>query len=86
MADKIQQEIVNYLEPACKELEIEDVRIGLGYMSVRLNGKNIGLVWTAKDDPGCCTPVARAGKPAFDLLKMLPGNGNGLRAAWDLRW
>jgi uncharacterized protein (DUF4213/DUF364 family) len=82
MANTIQQQIVDYLGPACEGLEIEDVRIGLGYTSVRLNDKNTGLAWTAKEDPGCCTHVAKAGtlagRPAFELLEMLSGNGNGL--------
>lgn len=48
MNETIQQKMVEYLKPLSKGLVAADVRIGLGYTSVRLDNGNIGLAWTAK--------------------------------------
>ncbi|MFA6612518.1 MAG: DUF4213 domain-containing protein, partial [Dehalococcoidales bacterium] len=75
MPDSIQQKIVGRLQPVCEGLKVEDVRIGLGYTSVRLSNNSTGLAWTAKDDTGNCTHLATAGtlagESAASLLEML---------------
>lgn len=75
MTDSIQQKIVDRLQPVCEGLKVEDVRIGLGYTSVRLSNNSTGLAWTAKDDSGNCTHLTTAGtlagESAASLLEML---------------
>lgn len=82
MAETIQKKIIDCLEPLCEGLEIKDVRIGLGYTSVRLSNNNIGLAWTAKENPGHCTYLAEAGtlagRPACSLLNMLANSQSPL--------
>jgi uncharacterized protein len=71
----IQQKIVDYLKPISEGLVAADVRIGLGYTSVRLDNGNLGLAWTAQGHSGSCTHEAKAGtlagSPAGELLAML---------------
>ena len=55
MANTLQKKIIDYLKPLAKDLSVADVRIGLGYTTVRLNNGNIGLAWTAPSHPGSCT-------------------------------
>ena len=75
MNNTIQNKIIEQLEPLCEGINVADVRIGLGYTSVRLDNGNIGLAWTALNDSGSCTHESRAGKlagsPASELLEML---------------
>lgn len=75
MAITIQQKIINYLKPVSKGLNVSDVRIGLGYTSVRLDNGNIGLAWTAESPSENCTHEVQAGtlagRTALDLLEML---------------
>lgn len=75
MNKTIQQKIVEYLKPVSEGLVVADVRIGLGYTSVRLDNGNIGLAWTAQGRSGSCTHEAKAGtlagRPARELLEML---------------
>jgi uncharacterized protein (DUF4213/DUF364 family) len=82
MPNTIQQRIVDNLQPVSEGLKIQDVRIGLGYTSVRLSNNNIGLAWTGKDEPGHCTHMAAAGtlagRSAFSLLNMLIDQGLSL--------
>ena len=47
MDDSIRGKIITCLKPASEGIKIADVRIGLGYTSVRLDNGNIGLAWTA---------------------------------------
>lgn len=75
MNNTIQNKIIEQLEPLCEGINVADVRIGLGYTSVRLDNGNIGLAWTAGNDSGSCTHESKAGKlagsPASELLEML---------------
>ena len=82
MANTLQKKIIDYLKPLAKDLSVADVRIGLGYTTVRLNNGNIGLAWTAPSHPGSCTHEAKAGtlaeRPAEELLEMLASPHNPL--------
>jgi uncharacterized protein (DUF4213/DUF364 family) len=73
--ETIQQKIVDYLKPVSEGLVAADVRIGLGYTSVRLDNGNIGLAWTAQGRAGSCTHEEKAGtlagSPAGELLELL---------------
>lgn len=79
---RIQQKIVDFLKPVCAGIYVADVRIGLGFTSVRLDNGDIGLAWTAPSHPGSCTHEARAGtlagRPAWELLEMLADSNNAL--------
>lgn len=82
MENKIQKKITDFLLPFSKDLRVADVRIGLGYTSVRLDNGNLGLAWTASQSSESCTHVAKAGtlagRPAEELLCMLTGRRNQL--------
>ncbi|MBN1190393.1 MAG: DUF364 domain-containing protein [Dehalococcoidales bacterium] len=82
MDDTIQQKIIDYLKPVSGGLYSADVRIGLGYTSVRLNNGNLGLAWTARSVSESCTHQKRAGtlagSTAQELLEMLIADGNPL--------
>ncbi len=71
----IQQKIIDFLSPVSGSLGIADVRIGLGYTSVRLDNGAIGVAWTARVQSGNCPYEPRAGtlsgRSALDLLEML---------------
>jgi uncharacterized protein (DUF4213/DUF364 family) len=75
MYDSIRSRIIACLKPVSEGINVADVRIGLGYTSVRLDNGNAGLAWTALNDSGSCTHETRAGKlagsPACELLEML---------------
>jgi uncharacterized protein (DUF4213/DUF364 family) len=75
MNNTIQRKIIDYLKPSSEGLHVADVRIGLGYTSVRLDNGNVGLAWTTHESTGSCTHENRAGtlagSPASELLEML---------------
>lgn len=80
MEDTIQKRIIDFLLPLSKGIQTADVRIGLGYTSVRLDNGNIGLSWTARKESESCTHMQKAGtlagRPAVELLAMLGGRRN----------
>jgi len=82
MTNTIQLKIIDYLKPVSEGLYIADVRIGLGYTSVRLDNGNIGLAWTASGNSGSCTHETKAGtlagRNALELLEMLANDRNAL--------
>jgi len=82
MEPAIQQKIINLLTPVAQDMQVVDVRIGLGYTSVRLENGHAGLAWTAKSQPGSCSHEAKAGtlagRPAGELLALLSGFGQSL--------
>ena len=82
MSGRIQQKIIDYMKPVSEGLRVADVRIGLGFTSVRLDNGNIGLAWTAPSLSGSCTHVPKAGtlagRPAGELLDMLGSDFNAL--------
>jgi uncharacterized protein len=77
MEKTIQKRIIDFLLPFSKRIQAADVRIGLGYTSVRLDNGNIGLAWTASNESESCTHMQKAGtlagRPAEELLAMLGG-------------
>ena len=88
MDETIQQKIIDYLKPVSEGLVAADVRVGLGYTSVRLDDGNIGLAWTAQAHSGSCTHEPRAGtlagRPAGELLEMLASPRNSLSRSLGL--
>jgi uncharacterized protein (DUF4213/DUF364 family) len=78
MDDSTRSRIAAILKPVAEGINIADVRIGLGYTSVRLDNGSAGLAWTALNDSGSCTHEMRAGKlagsPACELLEMITGD------------
>lgn len=75
MDKPIQQKIIDCVKPVSDGLVVSDVRIGLGYTSVRLGNDNIGIAWTAQSNSGSCTHEQKAGtlagRAAHELLEML---------------
>ena len=88
MDKTIQQKIIDYLKPVSEGLVVADVRVGLGYTSVRLDNGNIGIAWTAKTHSGSCTHEPKAGtlagRPAGELLEMLARPHNPLSRSLGL--
>ena len=88
MDNTIQQKIIDYLKPVSEGLCVADVRMGLGYTSVRLDNGNIGLAWTAKSNSGSCTHEIKAGtlagSSALELLEMLACDRSALSRSLGL--
>jgi uncharacterized protein len=84
----IQQKIVDYLAPVSDGIYVADVRIGLGFTSVRLANGAIGLAWTAPSHTGSCTHETKAGtlagRSARELLEMLADEHNALSRSLGL--
>ena len=82
MSQTIQEKIINYLQPHAELLTVADVRVGLGYTSVRLDNGKAGVAWTASVSTGSCTHEAKAGtlagSPAKEMLEMLANPHNAL--------
>ena len=82
MPDTITKKIIDILLPAAEGLRAADVRIGLGYTSVRLDDGNTGLAWTSAGTPESCTHELSAGTlaggTARELLEMLTSDSNPL--------
>ncbi|HQI01111.1 MAG TPA: DUF364 domain-containing protein [Deltaproteobacteria bacterium] len=82
MDKTIQQKIIDFLDPISEGLFVADVRIGLGYTSVRLDNGSLGLAWTGQAHSGSCTYEQEAGtlagRPARKLLDMLARPDNPL--------
>lgn len=78
----IQQKIIDFLKPTSRRLVAVDVRVGLGFTSVRLDDGNLGLAWTAESHSGSCTHQPKAGtlagSSAETLLDMLASLNNPL--------
>jgi len=82
MESTIRQKIIDYLRPLSEGIQVADVRIGLGYTSVRLDNGNTGLAWTAESVAESCTHENKAGtlagSTALELLRMLGSEKNPL--------
>lgn len=78
----IQRRIIDFLKPSSQGLIAAEVRVGLGFTSVRLDNGNIGLSWTGESHSGSCTHEAKAGtlggSSAGALLDMLASLNNPL--------
>ncbi|MEZ4485573.1 MAG: DUF4213 domain-containing protein [Syntrophotaleaceae bacterium] len=53
--------MVEFLDAGAKENRVIDIRIGLGYTAVRLEGGQASLAWTPPLTAGCCTHLPLAG-------------------------
>ncbi|MGD9950263.1 MAG: DUF364 domain-containing protein [Desulfobulbus sp.] len=88
METTMQQKIINLLDPIAANERVADVRIGLGYTSVRLENGHAGLAWTAQSRSGSCSHEAKAGtlagRPAGELLALLGGVGQSLSKSLGL--
>ncbi len=65
-------EVCDFLLPAAAAAVVEDVRVGLGYTAVRLDGGRCGLAYTFRDEipAGCCvinSAGTLTGRRASDL-------------------
>ena len=84
MTLKIQEKLLDTLVSKATGLEVEEVRIGLGYSAVKLNNGQAGLAWTPSNKGAGCTHLHSAGtlsgKPAAELLAGLVGENALLRA------
>lgn len=82
MEPSMSYRIINLLEPVAQGARVADVRIGLGYTSVRLESGHQGLAWTASSSSGSCSHETKAGtlagRPASELLQLLGGFGSSL--------
>jgi len=71
----IQRKLVDHLSPRADESIVNDVRIGLGYTAVALEGGHAGVAWTPHTESHSCTHFSSAGsltgRPASVLLAML---------------
>ncbi|OPY75850.1 MAG: hypothetical protein A4E65_03393 [Syntrophorhabdus sp. PtaU1.Bin153] len=78
----IQQKIIDFLKTASRRLVAVDVRVGLGFTSVRLDDGNLGLAWTAESRSAGCTHQPKAGtlagSSAESLLDTLASLNNPL--------
>ncbi|HTP24721.1 MAG TPA: DUF364 domain-containing protein [Anaeromyxobacteraceae bacterium] len=75
MSSEILNKLMIHLDPAARSVAVSDVRVGLGYTAVRIEGGATGLCWTPSGDPGSCTHMNQAGtlagRSARELLQML---------------
>lgn len=86
---EISRRLYEHLSSMGDRLEIEDVRIGLGYAGVKLKGKKLGLAAVLRHElaPGCSTLDAAGtlkGLRASRLLKYLVDGKNPLDKALGL--
>jgi len=75
--------------PGAKNFKVADLRIGLGYVGVRLDNDSTGIAAVLFNSlPHGCTVVSAAGNfagsPATDLLQYLVGGKNPLEIAMGL--
>jgi uncharacterized protein len=82
-------DLYQHILPEAKNRRIIDLRIGLGYIGVRLDNYSTGIAAVLFDAlPHGCTVVSAAGSvagsPAADLLQYLIGGKNPLEIAMGL--
>lgn len=85
----ISQRIQDELSSHAGDRQVEEVRIGLGYIGVLLNGEHAGVAAVLRDElkPGCSTigkAGTLAGSPASDLLDLVVKGTNPLEKALGL--
>jgi len=85
----ISRRIHECLSDRAGDLQVEEVRIGLGYVGVMLDGDRMGVAAVLRNElaPGCST-IGKAGKlagsGASELLDLLTGGTNPLEKALGL--
>lgn len=87
--DEISQRIYEYLLKRSIDCLVEDIRIGLGYAGVKLEGNRIGVAAVLRHElPSGCTTLGRAGtlkdSNASELLRYLVEGKNQLDKAIGL--
>jgi len=86
--ETIQERLVRHLAPAAGKRTVVDVRIGLGYTAVRLDGGQVGVAWTPDTRGAGCTYVAGAGtlagSPAAWVLPLVTEKNSALLRAVGL--
>ena len=85
----ILKRLYKQIESSAKDRKIADLRIGLGYVGVKLDNDSTGIAAVLFDAlPHGCTVVSAAGNfagsPATDLLQYLVGGKNPLEIAMGL--
>ena len=85
----ILKRLYKQIESSAKDRKIADLRIGLGYVGVKLDNDSTGIAAVLFDAvPHGCTVVSAAGSfagfPATDLLQYLVGGKNPLEIAMGL--
>jgi uncharacterized protein (DUF4213/DUF364 family) len=88
-ANTISRNLHAYLSDRGGEAPVEEVRIGLGYVGVLLEGERLGLSALLRNDlPPGCTTLGRAGtlagSGASELLDLLVSGTNPLERALGL--
>ena len=88
-AGTLSSRLYDNLRSKSSGITVEDIRIGLGYIGVRLGGNRVGLAAVLRHElaPGCTT-IHKAGtlkgRPASELLKYLVAGRNPLDKAIGL--
>jgi len=84
----VQKRLIDFLLPYAANISISDVRIGLGYTAVKIEGGYGGVAWTPKSAAPCCTHFEKAGtlvgRPVKELLTMLGDERSALARAVGL--
>ena len=75
---EIERDLCRWGETHAENHHVTDVRIGLGYTAVEIDGHDVGLAYTFRQDAGhTCTAMKMAGelsgKPAGRLISFLEG-------------
>jgi uncharacterized protein len=88
-AGTVLKRLYEHIESSAKNRKVIDLRIGLGYIGVRLDNYSTGIAAVLFDAlPHGCTVVSAAGNvagsPATDLLQYLIGGKNPLEIAMGL--
>lgn len=84
----IQKRLINFLLPHAEHITISDVRMGLGYIAVKVESGHGGVAWTPKLSATGCTHFENAGtlvgRQANELLTMLDNEVSVLTRAVGL--
>ena len=84
----VQKRLIDFLLPHAENISISDVRIGLGYTAVKIEGGYGGVAWTPKSAAPCCTHFEKAGtlvgRPVEELLTMFGDERSALARAVGL--
>jgi uncharacterized protein len=88
MTLQIQHRLIDFLGTNAERKTAIDVRIGLGYTAVRIDGGHAGVAWTPKSTATSCTHLqgagTLAGRPVSELLAMLGDEQSALARAVGL--